>query len=65
VSGRTSVDPKGVFINAPRRAIRELRASADVMKRESRASTIFHPHLFGRLAGAAANIARERGFLAP
>ena len=48
-----------------RKAIRELRASADQMKRDFRVKTIFHPRLFSGLVGTASKIAADRGLLAP
>jgi hypothetical protein len=54
-----------VGASALRRATRELRDLAALLKRDHRAKTIFHPHLFDRLIGGAGDIARKHGLLAP
>ena len=38
---------------------------AEKMKRDFRAGTIFHPHLFAGLASAAADVAADYGLLLP
>ena len=48
-----------------RGALRELDASVQRMKRDSRSRDIFHPHLFNGLTRAALLIATDYGFLAP
>jgi len=48
-----------------RRAARDLRVWSKADKRVSRATTIFHPHLYSRLVNAATDIAADYGLLAP
>jgi hypothetical protein len=48
-----------------RRAAHRLRSSVDVIKREARAATIFHPYLFWRVTNAALDIAARDGLIAP
>lgn len=51
--------------SAFRRAARDLRTFAAGMKRDSRAATIFHAHLFTGLVEAATDVAARHGLLAP
>lgn len=51
--------------SALRRALRELRPSAEKLKRQARAATLFHPHLFSVLVKNASRIAADYGLLAP
>ncbi len=51
--------------SALRRAARDFRRYARKIKRDFRAKTLFHPHLFQHLVKAASKIAADRGFLAP
>lgn len=55
-------------VNAPaefRRAIRVLQKSANVMKADLKASSLFRASLFRRLVTAATEIGIERGFIRP
>ena len=54
-----------IEISALRKALRELRVSAEKLKRDFRATTIFHAHLFSLLVKAAARIAADYHLLAP
>lgn len=54
-----------INFSAFRRAARDLRAFAADIKRESRAATIFHPHLFAAVTSAATKVAARHGLLAP
>jgi hypothetical protein len=51
--------------SALRAATRELRGYVRELKRDFRATTIFHPHLFDGLTSAAAEFAVKYVFLAP
>jgi len=46
-------------------ALRELRATAQQMKRDAGATTIFHPRLFSGLLKIATKVAADYGLLAP
>ena len=56
---------RGADVSAFRRAARDLRSLAAAMKRKSRTTTIFHPHLFAALPRAATEVAARHGLLLP
>src|SRR5206468_4098569 len=51
--------------SALREALHELHTWAERAKRNVRATTIFHPHLFSSLVKAATKVAADYGLLAP
>lgn len=48
-----------------RKVAREVRQSAEAMKRDLRSRTIFHPHLFARLVTLCGGVARDFGLVVP
>lgn len=48
-----------------RSAARVLRRSAEVLKRQMKATSLFRPSLFRLVGAAATDIARGRGFIKP